>query len=209
MTKRGSRPGKSATELLAELEADPEWVARRNERDRAMEEKKTALRIAQQPLLEELASVGWRVASVWDLVGTRAPYPEAIPVLLKHLPRPYPLPIRDGIARALAVPEAHRGWAQLAQEFEKETDSTSKSGVSGMKWALALALAAASTDAELDQVLRWVSDPALGQDRAPLLNALARSRDPRSLDKLHELVKDPSLKEDAEKALRRRTRKRT
>jgi len=60
------------------------------------------------------------VTSVWDLVNTRAPYPEAIPVLLEWLPRVRHPRIKEGIVRALTVKEA-RGVAGklLIDEFKR------------------------------------------------------------------------------------------
>ena len=53
-------------------------------------------------LLQE-ASVGWDVSSVWDLVNIDDAYPEALPVLVRHLGRPYPAVIRDGMIYGLGI----------------------------------------------------------------------------------------------------------
>jgi tetratricopeptide (TPR) repeat protein len=47
------------------------------------EAREAELRKAEQPLMGDLAKVGVSVGSVYDLVNTRASYPEA-PVLLQH-----------------------------------------------------------------------------------------------------------------------------
>lgn len=111
----------TADEFLAELHADPEWTARQQERDRRLQEQAAAYRKAEAPLVEGLNRArGVAVQSVWDLVNTKAPYPAAVSILLEHLMRPYPERVREGIARALAVPEAGIGWAILLRHFERK-----------------------------------------------------------------------------------------
>jgi len=110
MTKRG---WKTAGEIVAELERNPEFVAHRAEQERRRQQIEDALRELEAPLVEALGQVGEHVKSVWDLVNTSRPYPLAIDVLLEHLQRPYPEQILEGIARALAVPESRRIWPDL------------------------------------------------------------------------------------------------
>ena len=43
---------------MAELEANPEWVAQRAEQDRRLQERATAFRQAAAPLLDELERAG-------------------------------------------------------------------------------------------------------------------------------------------------------
>jgi len=189
----------TAEELLAELQADPKWVAEQQEREQALRQRTAAYQKAEAPLVEALNRAGVVVASVWDLVNTRAPYPTAVPVLLEHLTRTYPERVREGIARALAVPEARIGWSTLLQAFREETDKTTV----GPKWAIALALGAAGTDAVLDDVIALLRDKSLGENRAPLLATLARSRDPRAHKLLEELRDDAAIGHDVKKVLRK------
>jgi hypothetical protein len=105
--KRGE---KTADELLAELENDPEWVARRDTREAEMRAKEERYLKEEAPLREELHRLGYPVKWVWDFVNTAQSYPDAIPTLIDHLQRPYSDEVREGIARSLAVREA-RGQA--------------------------------------------------------------------------------------------------
>jgi hypothetical protein len=91
---------------MADLEGDPGFIARRDERDRERQRKAIEWRQAEAPLVEELRAAGFKVDSAWDLVNTAVPYAEALPILLAHVQRPYPDRVREGIARALAVPKA-------------------------------------------------------------------------------------------------------
>jgi hypothetical protein len=189
---------KTAEELLAELQADPKWVAEQQERERALQERTAAYRKAEAPLVKDLNRAGVAVASVWNLVNSRAPYPVAVPILIEHLRRPYPERVREGIARALAVPEARIGWDSLLEAFREEADTTTI----GVKWALALALGAAGSDDVLDEVLLLLRDKGLGENRVPLLPILARSRDRRARELLDELRDDEAIGRDVNKILR-------
>jgi hypothetical protein len=69
-------------------------------------ERSARLSAEEAPLAEDLRAVGLSASSAWDLVNSKEPYSQAVPVLLKHLQRPYSDRIREGIARALAIPQA-------------------------------------------------------------------------------------------------------
>src|ERR1700739_370088 len=89
----------------ARLKAEGKWdeyVARKKERDEAVQRKEEEYARAEAPLVKELRAAGLEVDSVWDLVNNKTgPYPQALRILVDHLRRPYPDAIRDGIARAL------------------------------------------------------------------------------------------------------------
>lgn len=95
---------------MAILHSDPEWVRQHEERQAKRREFEAMLAADQRPILADLAQAGYRLSSVYDLVNTSTSYPSAIPVLLKHLGRPYHPRIVSGIVRALTVREA-RGIA--------------------------------------------------------------------------------------------------
>ncbi|MEA3044450.1 MAG: hypothetical protein QOH47_2288 [Sphingomonadales bacterium] len=191
----------TAAELLAKLEADPEYLRRRDEKDAELAAKAARWRVEEAPLLADLRLVGWNVDSAWDLVNTRTPYPEAIPVLLDHLRRPYSDRVRDGIARALAVPDARHAWPSLVAEYRAAPlDSEVKDG-------LAIAVAQTSSNAVLEQLITLAFDRSLGGSRLFLLRPLRRSRQPTAKLALAELADDPELaKEIASWRKRKRTR---
>jgi hypothetical protein len=188
---------KTAAELMAELSADPRYLARQVEQEEDRQRRVAEWREAERPLIEELRQGGLAVNSVWDLVNTSKPYPGAIPVLLDHLQRLYPARVREGIARALAVPEARRGWNVLLDSFLQEEDQTAQ----GPKWALACALGAAADDDVLTDVIDLLQDRRHGENRIPLLAALAGSQRPSARLKLLELRGDPDLAADVERLL--------
>lgn len=145
------------------------------------------------------------VKSVGYLVNTSTPYPEAIPILLKHLRHPYLDRTRESIARALAVPELAVREARtfLVEEYRKapigkgiiapgETDVYSL----GTKSGLALAVAAATTEAEIDHLVALARDRSLGSSRLLLLRRLKRSKSEVAKKALEDLATDPDLKKE-------------
>jgi hypothetical protein len=78
--------------------------------------------------------VGLNVSSISDLVNMSAAYPQAVPVLLRHLAMARHPVLRDSLARALTVREA-RGIAggPILRELKRESDSEAR-------WAMANAL---------------------------------------------------------------------
>ena len=96
-----ARKRKTAAELIAELEANPEHVKMRQQQDEELHNRRLFRERAEQPLVRDLREVGCDVESVWDLVGSWGPYPEAIEVLVRHLDGEYPerTSRRNGLSR--------------------------------------------------------------------------------------------------------------
>lgn len=190
----------TAAELMSELEADPAWVARRDAREAVRQRQVAEWRRAEAPLLADLMSVGHHVKSVWDLVNTATPYPAALPVLLEHLKRSYPISVREGIARALAVPDAKSGWDALLQLFRIEKDERVKNG-------MAVALAAVADDSNIGEVIELVRDPQHGSSRVLLLEPIAHSREPEAQAAFVLFAADPFLAKEAGLIMGRRKRR--
>jgi hypothetical protein len=190
----------TARELMAKLQADPEYVARREAQERELAERSARLRVEEEPILADLRRVGWDVESVWDLVNTSAEYREAIPVLVKHLLLAYSDRTREGIARALAVPDAKYAWPTLVAEYRKApmgmgiiAPGDTKEFKLGAKDGLACALSATATEAMIEELIALAKDRSHGQSRLLLLRALKRSKKPAARNALEELAPDPDL----------------
>lgn len=186
----------TAAELMAKLNGDPEFVAKRERQEAERNRRETEYRLAEAPLVDELRAAGFQVQSAWDLVNTAVPYPKAVPILLAHLPQDYPPAVREGIARALAVREASRGWEVLTQLYRDEQEVRVKDG-------LAVAIAAAANDELIGDVILLARDKRQGPSRVLLLSALERSADPRARSALIELATDPELAKEIQVILRR------
>lgn len=191
----------TATELIKRLNTDPDYLKMRREKDALQKAKSASIRSEQTALLADLKSVGWVVKSVWDLVNTSARYEDAVAVLLKHLQRPYSDRVKEGIARALAVPDAAWAWSFLLAEYKEAPEE------SGFKDGLAVALAATSSDEVIGQLVDIAKDPANGGSRLLLLRVLKKSKSPVAKDALADLKHDPALaKEIASWRSRKRKR---
>ena len=133
----------TAEELMRQLEADPEWVAKRDARDSRYAERESRIRAEQKPILDDLAEVGITVSSVYDLVGKQAAPAASFPVLLKHLACAYPSVIREGIIRALGLPAARAvALEPLSTAYSKEADPN-------LRWVIANALSGMASLSEL------------------------------------------------------------
>lgn len=192
----------TAADFMAELEKNPTFRAQRREREEAFRRTEEEFRQAEEPLVHALAGVGVEVKSVWDLVNraTRH-YPQAVPVLLDHLQRPYPDAIRDGIARALTVAEARSHWGLLMRLYEEEQGRRTKDG-------LAVAIAGIATDDVLDDVIALARDVRHGTSRGLLLFALEKSKDSRAQHALMQLGTDLELQKEVQLIFKRKKRSR-
>lgn len=186
---------KTAAELLAELQADPEHVKMRKEKEEELRHRRLFRERAEQPLVHDLRIAGCEVESVWDLVGSKDRYPQAITVLLAHLERDYPSKIREGIARALSVPVLDREeWEIVRSHFVREQDEEAK-------WALALAVATNAREDDREQLIELVNDPSNGKGRSALAEALFRFRNERADAVLLCLKSDPEIGMSIERLL--------
>jgi hypothetical protein len=190
----------TAAELMAQLEQDPAWVEQRRLREEKRRLEEEAYARAEAPVVQELRGAGAQISSIWDLVNTKASYPELLPILVNHLQRPYPDAVREGIARALALPEARFAWHLLVRLYRQEPEGQ-------VKHALALAVGNSAGAQELEELIRLARDPQLGESRLLLLGGLERSGDPRAYRALDELATDPDLKQEIKSMLRCRERK--
>jgi hypothetical protein len=99
---------------MSRLENDPEYQRKKAAFHAEVQERASVLRAAEQPIVADLRAAGVSVDSVWDLVNTSEPYPNALPVLIEHLERGgYPDRVVESLGRALAVKPAVAFWRRL------------------------------------------------------------------------------------------------
>lgn len=176
----------------AQLKAQGKWdeyVRRKAERNVALHEREADYARAESPIVEELRAAGVVVNSVWDLVNDRKVLSQSLPILLAHLQRPYPDAVRDGLARALAVPAAKAAWPTILKLYLSEPESRTKQG-------LAVALSNMADDQMLDHIVALARDPSHGDSRVLLLEGISRSRLPQAQAALAELRSDPLLRDE-------------
>ncbi|MGY3445011.1 hypothetical protein [Bradyrhizobium sp. USDA 4473] len=172
-----SKPPKSAAELMSRLQNDPEWVRdtakREAEHRAAIEQRREEIRPEQTPILAELGSIGIKVDSIWDLVNAKWSYPAAIPVLSKYLQQVHHPLLREGIARALTVPEArgsagHVILAELQRPYDQSTHAE--------RWVLANALTVVADEAMAGTIESLIANDDYADVRERLITALRKLR---------------------------------
>jgi HEAT repeat protein len=148
-------------------------------------------------LIDDLRRSGVRVEDLWELVGSRAQYRPAIPVLidwLEHVDdrvnstdRPK---VREGLVRALSVPAARPSAVPvLLAEFRNTRDP---SGL-GLGWVLGNALSVVTDDSTFDQIASLVTNRDYGKARQMIVLGLGRSKDPRAVPLLVGLLDDDDV----------------
>jgi len=143
--------GKTAAELMAELEKDEKYQAKKLVRDAHFSKLQEMYKQNQKQLIRELNSAGFKVNSVWDFVNSKNNYMEAESILVRHLKQKYHPRILSGIARSLAVPEFSDNnelWERLTELYsetpsDKETDIPEERGT---QEAIAVAIEVLATD---------------------------------------------------------------
>lgn len=195
----GGAPGPiSATELMAQLEADPEFQRKEAIRDAELRERVAVLRVAEQPIVVDLRAVGVEVESIWDLVNTAEPYPLALPVLMGHLERGgYPERVMESLGRALAVKPAVSFWDRLKARWLGARDPGEEDGA-------AVALAACATKAQLDDLIEFLSVEARGQSRIYFIRPILRLGGSRGRELVEGLRDDTVFGKEATALLKRR-----
>lgn len=191
----------TAAEVIAErdrrLRTDPEYAAQVKAAEDERAAAVAALRAAQEPLLEDLRAVGITVTSVWSLRSERQPDGAVVAVMLRHLDRPYPDRVREGIARVLSVPEA---WDDLVRAYRAADPQMTPNFMDG----LAATISGIADRSRRDEVLDLLHDRSLGSSRVHLLRALTRLRLPDRWTLIEACLADPVLRLEAQHMLHQR-----
>lgn len=188
--KKGQGP-MSATEFMAQLEKDEEYQRQKATFDAELQQRMDSLRTAEEPIVAELRSSGVQVESVWDLVNTAQPYPEALPVLMAHLERGgYPDRVMEGLGRALAVRPAVAFWVRLKARYVTPRSP-------GEEYGTAVALAACATEARVDDLVDFLSLEERGESRVYFIRPLLRFGGDRGRQIVAGLRSDPVLGKEA------------
>lgn len=142
---------------------------------------------AEIPILEDLALAGFQIEWVSDLYSKRLNYKDAIPILLRWLPRVENLDVKETIVRALSVPWAKPMAAPtLVAEFHKMENESN----TGIKWAIANALSVVADDNVFADIVDLVQDIQHGPARVMLALALGNMKTSSAQDVLIDLLED-------------------
>jgi hypothetical protein len=140
---------------------------------------------AAQPLLDELAALGFRVHRVNELRRHGARYAVAVPVLVRALERATDPMLVEELARVLAVPWAAPALRPLIEAFRRAPNSPPPP-----KAALAAAIEALADDSVAEELLEIARAKEHGNARELVVLALAKLDDERAPDVLEELLHD-------------------
>jgi hypothetical protein len=97
---------KTEAEHLQELVNDPSGSKMPTDRQRELARVFAERAADQWPIVCELRAIGRNVDSIWWFVNTAESYPDAIPILHRHLTIEHILSTYEGLSRALTVKEA-------------------------------------------------------------------------------------------------------
>lgn len=191
------------------IRKSPKTAAEMKEMERLRRAIESVNRQMEKPLMDELAEAGIN-AEVWDLVNTSASYPEAIPILVKHLSKPYNRDIKEGIVRALAVKEA-KSIANKAvlEEYRKlPKEDPEQPWIFDYRWAFGNTMRVIVTKEDLEDLIEIVLDESNGDSRISFIEALVKIKSPKVIDVLHQLENDKSqlVAEQAKKMLARKAK---
>lgn len=130
-------------------------------------ERITQMRAAEKPVLDELASLGIELDTVWDLYKVPEMRQRAVPVLLKHVVLDYPDMVLSGIGQGLGYVSVRPWWAELKALYLPATRDV-------VRDRLANALAVCATKANYDEPLAFVANASLGDSRIYFLRPINR-----------------------------------
>lgn len=167
----------------------------------------------ERPLLDELAGVGIRIQSVWDLDEFDLEYPAAIPVLLTHMDKDYSALSRSGIISAVCKKWARdQVWQTIIKAYETEPNLARYvqpgeiGSPSSPKSAMANGILEMAVASDMDKLIELIENPMNGPSRILLTPYFSRSRQQRAFDTLARLSDDPDLKVEIAHILKRKLR---
>lgn len=166
MTGKDNEGKMTAADLAAKLALDPEFLRRRRRLESELQMRVEAWRMAEKPIVDDLRAAGLDVQSVWDLVNTDVPYPQALPILIEYLETgSFPDRVMEGVGRALAVLPAGKFWDRLASVY-RLADSE------GQAEGAAVALAACASAEHVPEMIDFLSIAERGETRVYFLRPI-------------------------------------
>jgi hypothetical protein len=198
--KERSNEYMSAEELLRNLGDDPQYLKHQKEFEKGLERDRIKHKMFEQPILSDLAQIGYSYESIDALRRSNRNYGPAIPILQKWLSLTSDPDIKESLVRALSVPWAKKeAMDSLIKEFHKVPDNQAN-----VRWAIGNALEVLSSDDYIDQLIEIASNNRYGASRQMVVLALAKMRDRRRvIPILNALTEDEIVRAHAIAALGR------
>jgi hypothetical protein len=208
MTSRGAAPKNPGPEAeQREWERVRSWTNRTlseldrppvSEHDRKRKDAVRRNLTVSQPLVEELQRAGIPLRQLGELGNVQLIYPDAAPILLAHLERPYPEDIRLAILQALQRPYGKTVFARLRDQLKRNAATLSED----LLFSYGAAVTANAAKSDVADLAALIEDPALGVARITIAVRAARWLDPRIADAVRRLFRERSLEWAALRAAR-------
>lgn len=179
----------SAGQFLDRRTRDPAFKARQERFAAEEANNRRDYQRAAEPVLSELAALGYNIAAIGDLRSAKVKYDTAVPVLVRWLPRVDDRYVKEDIVRTLSVPWAKAALPTLIEQYRTVED---ESGL-GLRWAIGNALEVLADDTVFDDVVSLARDRRYGRAREMVVAALGNMRDSRAVALLLELITDDSV----------------
>jgi len=179
----------TAEELLRQREGDPLYCAQMQNLAKQKAATSAKFMEAAAPLMAELAATGYEVESLEVIPQSRS-HKDAVPILIKWLPKVASFPVKQSIIRALSVSWAGRDAVNaLLTEFH----STSGSSTVGLKWAIGNALEVLASDEFFDAYVKVAQEKHHGIARQMVVSALGKMKNPKAVNVLLGLLGDEEV----------------
>lgn len=180
----------SASELVAKLEQDTNYMARVKQAEKRQQEKAADHNLAASLVIQDLGDSGFSVKSLDELRRSGVQYKAAIPLLLRWLPKVSSLTVKESLVRTLSVPWAKGIAARpLINEFRAAPEDLD----AGLKWAIGNALEVVADDAVFQDIAELVRDKRHGKAREMLAASLGNMKNSAAVDVLIELLDDDEV----------------
>lgn len=191
----------TATEFLSILEKDEDYQRRKRKADEEMAERRQVIAVASRPILEDLRHVGYDVTSVYMLGSRYDSYPEALPILMKHLEKGgYPDIFLDQMARLMGVRYAEAYWDRIRALYDKYDDPSNDVVAQG----LAVALGDSAKKDRFEDLVELLRDQSHGQSRVLFISPILRIGRERGWVAIESVADDPVVGEEAKRSLHQR-----
>jgi hypothetical protein len=162
----------AAADFITELENNPDFVKRRDEKQQRNAARAATLENVQRPILDKLKQLGVTGNSIDEIVQRYAPLPPpVIEVLLESLSDMSITGIKESIIRALGAAQEPFDGELLIQCFEKDYSDT-------LRWPIANTLAEARVNGVSQWLVHAVLNKRYGKSREMLVMALAKTVSP-------------------------------
>ena len=156
-------------------------------------------------IVAELREAGFDVDSAYALRERYSSYRDAVPVLVRWLPRVRDRDLKEMLLRNLATRSARAALPAVIEDFRTMDTSADRTGWQ-LRWAAGNAIEVLWDDMWFDALVELATDPAYGRGREMVVRGLAKSKRPEAGAVLVSLLDDEDVRVAAVIALRKHPR---